>query len=45
MKSEKVFFGLACLIVTDIIYQTSEYLYKNYYNAPCKDTKNKIITI
>ena len=43
MKSEKVFFALACFIVGDIIYQGTEYLYKNYYDTSCKDKENKII--
>ena len=39
MKSEKVFFGLAFLIVADIIYQSTEYMYKNYYDTSSKDTE------
>ena len=39
MKSEKVFFVLTCLIVGDIIYQGTKYIYNNYYDITSKDTK------
>ena len=39
MKSEKVFFVLAFLIVGDVIYQGTKYIYNNYYNITSKDAK------
>jgi len=38
MNKEKVFFVLTFLIVGDIVYQGTKYLYNNYYTS-CKDRK------
>lgn len=39
MKSEKVFFILTCLIVVDVVYQGTKYLYNNYYQTSSKDER------